>query len=106
VVVEAHKSALPHHFGLSEQELGTILSASQEFGSVLQQLQSSANSIVAGKSQLIGADAAALTALSAARDSAIESLANRIINAVRPETADRLRAPGDLVASVLARKGN
>ena len=52
-----------------------------------------------GRSGLTPADAAALSALDAQREQKIESLANRILNSVRPATAARLRAPGRVLAS-------
>jgi len=91
---------------MNEQEIATVLAASSELRLVLQQLRSSLNRNASDTGHISATQAAALAEAAVERDKAIERLANQIINGVRPETAARLRAPGDLVTRALAGKGN
>jgi hypothetical protein len=94
--VAAHENALVPQFGLNAQEAAVIHSAAQSLHSTLQEIRQSANGITAAKHALTPTELSALTALAARRDQAIATLANQILNSVRPVTAARLRAAGDL----------
>jgi|SRR5271157_1207241 len=97
--VAAFESSLVPQHGLNAQEAAQIHSAGQTLAALLQQIRRSANDITAGKKTLSDADVAALQALSNQREQLIETLANQILNSVRPETATRLRTPGHIVAA-------
>jgi flagellar hook-associated protein FlgK len=86
-------------FGLNAQESAIIHARAQTLNALLTQLRQSSQAIVNGKKNLAASDATALSALADQRDQLINTLANEILNAVRPETAARLRAPGHVVAA-------
>jgi hypothetical protein len=97
--VKRFEESLVKQFGLNKQESATIHAVAQRLNVLLMQLRQSSQSMLRGKSDLSGADAAALSALSTQRDQFIDSLSNEILNSVRPETAARLRAPGHHLAA-------
>jgi hypothetical protein len=97
-VTAFENSLVPQH-GLNAQEAAQIHAAGQTLAALLQQIRQSANAITAGKRSLSGADVAALQALINQREQLIESLANQIVNSVRPVTATHLRTPGHIVAA-------
>ncbi len=100
------EASLAQQFGLNSQESATIHAAGQALKPLLAQLRASSQTIVIGKTTLTASDSAALAALAAQRESQIATLSNQILNSVRPETAERLRMPGSLVANALnATKG-
>jgi hypothetical protein len=92
------EASLVKHLGLNPQEAGVIHGASQELAALLQQLRRSAVRIVGAGKQLTSADTAALSDLTNQREQLIATLANRILNSVRPEVAARLRHPGQFAA--------
>jgi hypothetical protein len=97
--VAAFEAALVPQHGLNAQEAAQIHAAGQTLAALLQQIRSSANAITAGKKTLSDSDTAALQALINQRDQLLETLANQILNSVRPETAGRLRKPGQIMAA-------
>ena len=97
--VAAYEASLVRHFGLSTQESAAIHSAGQTLNALLKSLRQQAAPITKGKGVLSSADATALAALTAQRGQLVTTLANQILNAVRPETAARLRTPGHIVAA-------
>jgi uncharacterized protein (DUF885 family) len=92
---------LVQQFGLSADEAVVIHTAGQTLNSLLQTLRQSQRSIMAGKTALSAADASALAALAAQRQELISTLANQILNSVRPGTANLLRAQGHVLAAGL-----
>lgn len=101
--IKTAEDSLVHQFGVNQQEAAIIRAAAQSFRAVVQELEKSARSIWSDKTTLSPADSAALEALRDRGDKAVATLANQILNTVRPETADRLRVPGRVVASALQR---
>ncbi len=101
--IRRFEDGIVKQFGLNKQEAAVIRAAGNELNGLLKQLRQSARTIVPGKSGLTPADLAALSRLAAQREQVIESLANRILNSVRPVTAVRLRAPGRVLASKMKR---
>jgi len=101
--VTAFGNHLAPQFGLNSQESAQIQSAAQQLATLLLQIRASAATITAGKTVLSDADAASLAALSSQREQLITTLANQILNSVRPETAARLRMPGQIVAAATAK---
>jgi hypothetical protein len=97
--IEAYEASLVKQFGLNPQESATIHARAQRLNALLAQLRQSSQATVNGKKNLSSADTTALSALADQRDQLINILANEILNAVRPETAARLRAPGHIVAA-------
>jgi hypothetical protein len=97
--IEAYEASLVKQFGLNAQESATIHASAQTLKALLTQLRQSSQAIVNGKKNPAASDATALSALADQRDQLINTLANEILNAVRPETAARLRAPGQVVAA-------
>jgi hypothetical protein len=96
--IDAYEASLVKQFGLNTQESAAIHAAGQRLNALLTQLRPSSKAVVNGKKNLSAADATALSALSDQREQLIATLANEILNAVRPETAARLRTPGHMVA--------
>jgi hypothetical protein len=101
--VQRFEDGIGKQFGLDKQEAAAIRAAGNELNALLKQLRQSSRTIGVGKPGLTPADSAALSVLAAQREQKIESLANRILNSVRPETAARLRAPGRSLASRVRR---
>ena len=97
--IGAFEASLVKQFGLNTQESATIHASAQTLNALLTQLRQSSQAILNGKKNLSSADATALSSLADQRDQLIATLANEILNAVRPETAARLRAPGQVVAA-------
>lgn len=97
--IDAYEASLVKQFGLNTKESATIHAGAQRLNSLLAQLRQSSKATVNGKKDLSSADTTALSALADQRDQLINILANEILNAVRPETAARLRAPGQVVAA-------
>jgi hypothetical protein len=96
--IQKFEDGLVKHFGLIQQETAAIRAAANELNALLGQLRQSSRAIVPGRAGLTPADKAAFSQLAAQREQKIESLVNRVLNSVRPETAARLRAPGHLLA--------
>jgi hypothetical protein len=97
--IQNFESAVIAQFGLNAQEAAMLDSAGQSFRSVLASTRTSAISILSAKTSLTSADGAALAALKAQQDQMVQTLANQLLNSVRPQTAVRLRAPGDLMST-------
>jgi hypothetical protein len=97
--IQAFEDSLVKQFGLNAQESLAIHSAGQTLRPFLAQLRQSASAIVTGRTVLSPADSAALASVNAQREQKIAELANQILNSVRPETADRLRVPGRILAT-------
>ena len=96
--IQRFEDGLVKHFGLDKQETTMIRGAANELNGLLKQLRQSSRAIVPGRAGLTPADAAAFSKLGAQREQMIGSLANRLLNSVRPVTAARLRAPGRVLA--------
>jgi hypothetical protein len=77
-------------FGLNSQEIAAIDAAAKQYGAVLlkikQFVQTSPN------------DLTGIASLVASRQQSEQELADQILTAVRPATADQLRFVGDFVA--------
>jgi hypothetical protein len=97
--VKSYEDSLVQQFGLSSKDSAAIHAAGQTLKPLLAQLRQSSRGVVAGKSALSPADSAALANLNAQREQTIANLANQILNSVSPAAADRLRAPGRIVAN-------
>ncbi|MGO9262017.1 MAG: hypothetical protein ACLQU1_37790 [Bryobacteraceae bacterium] len=97
--VAAYEDLLIKQFNLNAQESAFINAQGPALNALLNQLRTQSQAIVSGKQNLSAADAAALTALINQRQQYITTLANQILNAVRPETATRLRTPGHILAA-------
>ncbi len=97
--IDAYEASLVKQFGLNAQESAIIHARAQTLNALLTQLRQSSQAVVNGKKNLSSADTTTLSSLSDQRDQLIATLANEILNAVRPETAARLRAPGQVVAA-------
>jgi len=97
--VAAYEDLLIKQFNLTTQESAFIHAQGQLLNTALKQLRSQSQAIVSGKKNLSASDASALTALIEQRQQYIVTLANQILNAVRPETAAHLRAPGHILAA-------
>jgi hypothetical protein len=95
--VAAFESSLVLQFGFSTQESAAVHSAGQTMKTTLVQLRQSTQTLVAGKTTLAPGDLTALASLNAQREQAIATLANQILNNVRPITATRLRSPGHIL---------
>jgi hypothetical protein len=92
------ENLLVRQFGLNSQESGAIHTAGLELKTLLTQSRQTARTIIPGPTGLSVANSAVLTALSSQREQRIEVLANRILNQVRPQIAERLRKPGREIA--------
>jgi hypothetical protein len=101
--VATYEAQLARNFALNAQEVAVIDAAARDMASTLGQIRTSLNTITAGKTSLLPSDNAAAAQLSAQREQKIASLANQILNSVRPEAATRLREPGHIVAKGLTR---
>lgn len=112
--VSAYEASLVTAFGLNSQEEATIHAAGQSLKTQLAQLRQSSQAIMAGSNAspaatsqagasgtLSATASAALSSLSAQREALIVTLANQIVNSVRPETAARLRKAGTIVANAI-----
>jgi hypothetical protein len=95
--VKMFEDSLVPMFGLTTQEAATIHAAAQPLKPVLLQVKQAAQNPPAGGIS----PSASLTTLTAQREATIVSLANQILNSVRPQTAERLRMPGRIVANAL-----
>jgi hypothetical protein len=106
--IAAYETSLVRQFGLNAQESAAIHAAGQTLHALLLQLRPQAQAIVRGKTSLSNTDAASLAGLIAQREQLITTLSNQILNTVRPQTADRLRVPGHIVAAAVnkAQGGN
>ena len=98
--IQSFEALVAKQIGLNSQESAVIHSAGQTLNALLKTLRSSSQSITAGKTTLTPTDGAALAALSAQREQLIVSLANQILNSVRPNVANALRAQGNILATV------
>lgn len=96
---------LVKQFGLNAAEMAVISNAGQTLKLTLSQLRQSLQATMAGKTVLAPADSASISNLVAQRDQLIATLAQQILSSVRPETAARLRVPGDIVATKVNGKG-
>jgi hypothetical protein len=105
--VTAFETSLVPAFGLNSQEAATIHAAGQALKTVLAQIRRTSASVMAsGAAALTPEGSNTLATLAAQRQSAIATLANQILNSVRPQTAERMRTAGDIVAAALkATKG-
>jgi len=92
------ESHLAIQFGLNQQEVGIIDGAAQQMASLLQREN---RAFEATSSDASGPSAATVENLAAQREQVIVDLAARILNSVRPETADQLRVPGHIVANAV-----
>jgi len=101
--IQRFEDGIGKQFGLNKEEAAVIRAAGNELNALLKQLRQSSRAIVPGKSGLTPADSVALSRLAEQREQMIQSLANRILNSVRPVTAARLRAPGPILASKVRR---
>lgn len=84
---EAH---LAVQFGLSTEEVSAFDAATQQLGTLLQTIR---------QSLATNNSVAAVASLNSQRDQLITTLANQILNTVRPETSARLRVPARIVAA-------
>lgn len=103
--VSSVEDAVASQANLNAQEREVVHSAGLSFRAVLEGLNRSASAIAAGKEELSSDDLDALAALRASRDAAVLEIASQILNSVRPETADRLRVPGRIVATATGARG-
>jgi hypothetical protein len=101
--VQRFEDGIVKQYGLDKQEMVAIRAAGSELNTLLKQLRQSARAIVPGPTGLTPADSATLAGLSEQRERTIETLANRILNSVRPATATRLRQPGRVLATRVRR---
>jgi hypothetical protein len=101
--IEAYESSLVRNFGLNTQESAIIHGAAQRLKALLQQVRRESQRILQGKKAFSEDDAAALKGLIDRREELVATLSNEILNAIRPETAARLRAPGHIVAEATKR---
>jgi deferrochelatase/peroxidase EfeB len=69
----------------------------------LAQLRQSTQALAAGKTTLAPGDLTALASINAQREQAVATLANQILNNVRPITATRLRSPGHILEKATAK---
>jgi hypothetical protein len=104
--IQKFEDGLVKQFGLNQQETAAIRASANELNALLKQLRQSSVAIVPGKSGLTPADITAFSQLAAQREQKIESLVNRILNSVRPETAARLRAPGRILTAKAKKNQN
>lgn len=88
--VSSYQDQLAYHFGLDQREQAVISSAAQTFRPLL----------LAARALERGGDVAGALAARAQLDQDIQMLANQILSGVRPETAQRLRAPARIAAAV------
>ena len=94
------EQGMAEQFGLNQAESAVIHALGQALNSTLSQLRTSARAVVAGKQTLTPADTTALSALVAQREALLATLAQQVLNSVRPETAARLRVPGHVLANM------
>ncbi len=99
--IKMFEDSLVKQFGLNTQESAVIHAKAQSLNALLKQHRQSAQATLRGKKTLAPSDAAALSALDQQREQVIANLSNEILNAVRPETAGRLRAPGQIAATTV-----
>jgi len=99
--VTSYSKLLGRQFGLNDTETGILNSAAVTLRTQLQQIRSSTTNIVSRNQVLSAADRAALQALIINRNQLVQTLANQILNSVRPITATRLRMPGHIMANIL-----
>lgn len=97
--IKMFEDSLVKQFGLNQQESAMIHAKTQPLNVLLNQHRQSAQGILKGKKTLSATDAAALNALTQQREQLVASLSNEILNSVRPETAARLRTPGQIMAT-------
>lgn len=102
--VEAYEASLVRKFGLNQQEVNVIHAAGQRLNALLQQLRQQSQATLRGKKAVSTDDAATLASLAQRREELIETLANQILNQVRPETAAHMRAADSKVAPSQAGK--
>ena len=101
--VQRYEENLLSQFGLSDQEALVIHGAAVTLHSQLLQIRQIQTQLTAGKVSLSDSDRSTLATLGAQREQLIDTLANQILNSVRPSTATSLRAPGHLVAAAIPR---
>lgn len=97
--VETFEQGITKQFGLDNQELAQIRAAANELNALLKQLRQDSQAIVSGRRALTQSDSKAISDMAAQREQTIESLANRVLTEVRSATANRLKAPGRILAS-------
>ncbi len=97
--IKSYEDHLVKLHGLNAEESAVIHTAGQVLKPLLAQLRESARTISAANQALPATAIAALDEIEARREQQISDLANQILSAVRPETAARLKVPGQLVAA-------
>lgn len=96
--VSRQEKLLVLQFGLNDAELGAIDSTRSQVRAILSQAQQAAAQITSAKGSLSAADLASLATIDSQMDQQLAAVANSILAAVRPGTAARLRAPGNVAA--------
>lgn len=99
--IAPYKNYLRIQHGLNDQDMSAIDGATSALHTLLQQIGQSSALIQTGKTALSPADIAALESLFAKREALIASLANQLLNAVRPQVAASLRTAGHIVATAI-----
>jgi hypothetical protein len=90
---------------LNVQEAASFRAAVQSMSVVFQDVQQRRRAIVAGKTTLSPNDQAAIVALNGQLEGTVTTLANQILNSVRPEIAARLRRASEIVANATNKTG-
>jgi hypothetical protein len=78
--------------------VNVIHAAGQRLNALLQQLRQQSQATLRGKKAVSTDDAATFASLAQQREDLIQSLANQILNQVRPETAAHMRTADSKVA--------
>jgi hypothetical protein len=90
---------------LNAQEFAILDFAIQSFRTTMQRLQASQTAITSGKTALQDSDRAALQRLLQERDQEVVRRATQVLGSVRPETALRLRKPGQMISDLRKAQG-
>jgi hypothetical protein len=99
--IKMYEDSLRPQFGLTTEEASLIHASGQSLKPLLVQFRASSQAITNGKAALTDSDSKAIAALVAQRNSQIATLVNGILANVRPETAERMRMPGNVVAAAI-----
>jgi hypothetical protein len=87
--LQVYENGVAAQFGLNSQELSTMHAIVQDLRNTLQQIRQSEKALAGSQSSALDRQTL-LTGLRAQRSQAVETLANRLMNSVRPEVANRI----------------
>ena len=98
--IAAAEASVTRDFQLDKADLAVLQTAAKKFQTTVQSLRSQMDYLISHQG-ISGASGPAADTLRAQMDSTVAQIANQVLASVRPETAARLRVPGDIVGNAV-----